>query len=194
MAAQSDYRYSLTVSGDTFFDVVSFDLQEALSSPFHLSLSLASSDPEADFAAIIDQPATFTFYQQGEAVRYVHGIVTELEQKKTGFHRTFYAMTIQPALSRADLQSDCRIFQMKDSREMIAALLKKNGIHDYRFDLKEDYWKREYCVQYNETDFASIIDQPTTFMFYPQGVAIGQRTRQSTLAHLYARVSTRKGS
>lgn len=153
MTAQSDYRYTISVSGETAFDVVSFTLEEGLSQPFYLSLSLACKAMDADFAQIIDQPATLTFYENEEPVRYVNGIVTSLEQKKSGFLQTFYDMVIEPALVRARLQSDCRIFQEQDTRQIVTTLLKKNDVENFEFKLLDEYWTRQYCVQYDETDF-----------------------------------------
>ncbi len=114
MAVQSDYRYTLKVSGDTEFEVVSFTLTEHLSQPFYLEIEAASFDDSPTFSAIIDQSATLTFWYADEPVRYLNGIVTELIQGETGAQRTFYKIVIEPALTRTNLSADCRIFQQQD--------------------------------------------------------------------------------
>ncbi|ACS96696.1 type IV secretion protein Rhs [Aggregatibacter aphrophilus NJ8700] len=156
MTVQSDYRYSLTVNGSTQFEVVSFVVTEHLSELFRAELELASFDDSPKFSDILDHPATLTFWQDNSAVRHLNGIVTGLKQGESGFSRTRYSMVIEPALSRADLQADLRIFQQQDSQKIIETLLSKNQVAKHQFHLKDSYWTREYCVQYRETDLEFI--------------------------------------
>ena len=156
MAVQSDYRYRLTVNGASQFEVVSFVVTEQLSDLFRAELELVSFDNAPHFSEILDHPATLTFLQADCAVRHLNGIVTHFEQGESGFSRTRYHMVIEPALSRAGLQSDVRIFQQQDSQQIIETLLGKNQVAQYQFHLTAPYWTREYCVQYRETDLAFI--------------------------------------
>ncbi|WP_077663961.1 type VI secretion system tip protein TssI/VgrG [Rodentibacter caecimuris] len=156
MAVQSDYRYSLTVNGNSQFDVVSFVLTEHLSSLFRAELALAGFDNAPAFAEILNHPATLTFWQGDVAVRHLNGIVTGFKQQESGFSRTRYQMVIEPALSRANLQADLRIFQQQDSQQIIETLLRKNQVTQHQFHFSDAYWTREYCVQYRETDLAFI--------------------------------------
>ncbi|AKU63313.1 type IV secretion protein Rhs [Aggregatibacter aphrophilus] len=156
MTVQSDYRYSLTVNGSSQFEVVSFVVTEHLSELFRAELELASFDDSPKFSDILDHPATLTFWQDNSAVRHLNGIVTGLKQGESGFSRTRYSMVIEPALSRADLQADLRIFQQQDSQKIIETLLSKNQVAKHQFHLKDSYWTREYCVQYRETDLEFI--------------------------------------
>ena len=156
MTVQSNYRYSLTVNSSTQFEVVSFVVTEHLSELFRAELELASFDDSPKFSDILDHPATLTFWQDNSAVRHLNGIVTGLKQGESGFSRTRYSMVIEPALSRADLQADLRIFQQQDSQKIIETLLSKNQVAKHQFHLKDSYWTREYCVQYRETDLEFI--------------------------------------
>ena len=85
MAVQSDYRYSLTVSGTTQFEVVRFVLKEHLSALFRLELDLASFGSEPNFHSLIDHPATLTFWQGNETIRSVNGIITALKSGRNWF-------------------------------------------------------------------------------------------------------------
>ncbi|MDP8052812.1 type VI secretion system tip protein TssI/VgrG [Pasteurella atlantica] len=156
MAVQSNYRYTLEVSGDTVFEVVSFRLTEHLSELFRLEIEAVSFEDSPVFSDILDKSATLTFSQDDIPVRYVNGIVTEFIQGETGAHRTRYKILIEPSLSRTNLQSDCRIFQHKDSEEIIRTVLGKSGVSRVNFHLVKPYWQREYCVQYRETDLGFI--------------------------------------
>ncbi|QIA76527.1 type VI secretion system Vgr family protein [Rodentibacter caecimuris] len=156
MATQSNYRYTLDSSDKYPFDVVSFQLTEGLSEPFRLELRLSSFDPNIPFSALMDKPVTFTFWQGDKAVRYVNGIVTGFGLGKTGFVRTHYNMVVEPALVRAGLQSDSRIFQHQNSEKIIRTLLQKNRVEKVTVEPLQSDWEREYCVQYRETDVAFI--------------------------------------
>ncbi len=70
MAVQSNYRYSLSVSGDTVFEVVSFRLMEHLSELFRLEIDAASFEDSPVFSAILDQSATLTFLTNQRHLRF----------------------------------------------------------------------------------------------------------------------------
>ncbi|MDG3821263.1 type VI secretion system tip protein VgrG, partial [Pseudomonas aeruginosa] len=74
-------RFTFAV-GATDFEVVSFTLDEGLSETYRLTLDLALSsfDPAIDFGQVLDQPAHFTLWQGGVAVRHVWGLVSVFEQ------------------------------------------------------------------------------------------------------------------
>ncbi|WGE70136.1 type VI secretion system tip protein VgrG [Actinobacillus equuli subsp. haemolyticus] len=156
MAAQSDYRYTLEANERYHFDVISFKLSEGLSEPFKLELKLSSFDPDISFSALIDTPVTFSFWQGEQVVRYVNGIVTGFGLGKSGFVRTHYHMVVEPALARAALQSDSRIFQHQNSEKILRTLLQKNRVERVAFEPLPADWEREYSVQYRETDLAFI--------------------------------------
>jgi type VI secretion system secreted protein VgrG len=59
---------------------------------------------------------------------------------------------VQPALWRLSLRQNSRIFQAQKPDEILSILLQEHGITDYAFALKNEHAKREYCVQYRETD------------------------------------------
>ncbi|MCQ9124761.1 type VI secretion system tip protein VgrG, partial [Rodentibacter heylii] len=65
-------------------------------------------------------------------------------------------MVVEPALVRAGLQSDSRIFQHQNSEKIIRTLLQKNWVEKVTFEPLPSDWEREYCVQYRETDVAFI--------------------------------------
>ncbi|MFK1437564.1 contractile injection system protein, VgrG/Pvc8 family, partial [Pseudomonas aeruginosa] len=76
MSTQSDLRFTFVV-GDVDFDVVEFTLEEGLSETYRLDLALSSFDPAIDFGQVLDQPAHFTLWQGGVAVRHVWGLVSD---------------------------------------------------------------------------------------------------------------------
>ncbi|MQL49303.1 type VI secretion system tip protein VgrG [Photorhabdus khanii] len=154
--AHSGRVFTLTVGNlpTQTFAVVEFTLNEALSTLFSLEASLTSADPDIDFADVLDNDATLTVYRDGQPERCVSGIVTRFEQETTGRHRSHYSLTVHPALWRAGLRVNSRIFQHQSVTDMIETLLKENGIKDIAYTLNYEHPVREFCVQYDESDLA----------------------------------------
>ena len=155
MATQSDYRVTARLNGIEVA-VVRLRLHEALSQPFELHLDVYEERPllkTIGFDKLMDAEAQITLWDGLVPKRQLHGLIAQLEAGKLGKRRRHYHVTVVPDLHRLQLTGDCRIFQQQDVRAILATLLDDNGVIDYRFDLIEPRRKREYCVQYNETDF-----------------------------------------
>ncbi|MGV2864721.1 type VI secretion system Vgr family protein [Achromobacter sp. AGC39] len=136
------------------FDVVEFTLDEALSETYRLTLWLSSTESDMDIGAMLDEAALFTIWHGAQAARHVHGIVTEFEQAATGFRRTRYRAVVEPSLARAALCSDWRIYQHLSVPEIMADVIKRQGITDYEQISTFEHLPREYCVQAGDTDLA----------------------------------------
>ncbi|HCF3623446.1 TPA: type VI secretion system tip protein VgrG [Pseudomonas aeruginosa] len=150
MPTQSDLRFTFVV-GKADFEVVEFTLEEGLSENYRLDLALSSFDAAIDFAQVLDQPAHFTLWQGGVAVRHVWGVVSDFEQGDTGFRRTRYRAVVEPPLARLDLGSDWRIFQQTSVPQILQTLLTEHRIDAYEQRLTEEHLPREYCVQAGDT-------------------------------------------
>ncbi|WP_373754524.1 type VI secretion system Vgr family protein, partial [Pseudomonas sp.] len=157
MPRQSNLRYSLQpLVGNAKFEVVSFELKEAISTPFTLELKLISFEPDIDFGQLLDKPIVFTIWDGERPVRYVHGLVSSLSQGESGFHRTYYHALVEPVLARAGLRSNWRIFQQKTVPQILELMLERQGIVQYELRANRDHHVREFCVQAGETDLAFI--------------------------------------
>ncbi|WP_430492053.1 type VI secretion system Vgr family protein [Pseudomonas fulva] len=157
MPRQSDLRYSFQpLVGDAEFEVVSFTLKEGISQPFTLELQLISYEHDVDFGHLLDKPVLFTLWNGARPVRYVHGLVSRFTQAESGFHRTYYHALVEPRLARAGLRSNWRIFQHKNVPQILALMLKRQGIDPYEIHASLDHQVREFCVQAGETDLAFI--------------------------------------
>ncbi|WP_438858632.1 type VI secretion system Vgr family protein, partial [Achromobacter spanius] len=154
MPRLSDLRFTFTPASGVAFDVIEFTLDEALSDTYRLCLELSSIDPAIDFGTLLDQPALFTIWRGEQAVRHVHGIVTEFAQADTGFRRTRYRLVVEPSLARAALCSDWRIYQHLSVPEILADVIKRQGITDYEQVTTFEHLPREYCVQAGDTNLA----------------------------------------
>ena len=89
---------------------------------------------------------------QGAGVREISGLITAAQFIGEESRHALYELTLRPWLHLATLTTDCKVFQDKTPVEVIEAVLS-----DYPFAsdkrLIEIYPKRDYTVQYNETDY-----------------------------------------
>ncbi|MBC3479652.1 type VI secretion system tip protein TssI/VgrG [Pseudomonas sp. SWRI77] len=157
MPSQSDFYFTFQpLAGQSEFEVVSFELNEAISTPYQLNLELISFDDEVDFGQLLDKPVLFTIWRGERALRYVHGLVSTFSQGDTGFCRTRYRALVEPMLARAGLRSNWRIFQQKTVPQILEIMLKRQGILHFQLNSSGEHQVREFCVQAGETDLAFI--------------------------------------
>ncbi|MCK2124864.1 type VI secretion system tip protein TssI/VgrG, partial [Pseudomonas sp. PNPG3] len=153
MPSQSDLRFTFQpLAGQIDFEVVSFELDEMISSPFQLKLELISFEDEVDFGQLLDQPVLFTIWRGERPLRYVHGLVSSFSQGETGFYRTRYRALVEPVLARACLRSNWRIFQQKTVPQILELMLRRQGIARFEINSMGEHQVREFCVQAGETD------------------------------------------
>ncbi|EJL7013482.1 type VI secretion system tip protein VgrG [Vibrio cholerae] len=156
-------QFQLKVDGleDESLVVRGFEGQESLSDSvwrsepcygFRYQVDLASALSNLTAEQFVDQTAHLTILRDGQVVQQINGIVRQLSKGDTGHRHTFYSLTLVPALERLSLRSNSRIFQQQSVPEIISILLQEMGIEDYAFALKRECAKREFCVQYRETD------------------------------------------
>ncbi|EPC03127.1 hypothetical protein L861_22725 [Litchfieldella anticariensis FP35 = DSM 16096] len=158
MSDSTGLRFTLHLNGADSLDlaVVSFKQREHLSRPFKLSVRFASRNPNLSHADWLDREASLTIEEHGEPLRHIHGIVSEFERGDSGHRRTFYQVTIRPALWRLSLRQNSRIFQHVSPLTIINTLCAEHGITDVAFAATREPLEREYCVQYRESDLAFI--------------------------------------
>ncbi|MBP6985813.1 MAG: type VI secretion system tip protein VgrG [Alphaproteobacteria bacterium] len=106
-------------------------------------------------------------------IRYFNGIVGEISQGPTDRNEskiTIYTVKFYPKLWLLKHSLNCRIFQNMTTLEIISTILKENDITDIT-DKTKDKGKeiREYCVQYNESNFdfiSRLMEQEGLFYYF----------------------------
>jgi type VI secretion system secreted protein VgrG len=147
-------RFTFEVEGlDEELRVVRFQGSEAISQLFRFELTVAAESPDVNFEDVVNQPALLTV--EGDSPRYVNGIVSRIELSGQSGRFSLYDVTVVPPLWRLKLRHDCRIFQEKAVKEIVADVLDKAGVPTdaFAFDLQEEGPARTYCVQYRESDW-----------------------------------------
>ncbi|WP_424411467.1 type VI secretion system tip protein TssI/VgrG [Pasteurella sp. PK-2025] len=174
---QSDPRglqFTLEVQGlpASALGVLSFKLTEKYSELYCLSLKLTSLDSGIDFKSVVDNSVKFKVWQNGELLRQVNGMVVSFEQGDSGSSQTHYGMEVYPDLWRTTLRRNSRIFQQQDIQSIVSTLLTEHGIVDYAFVFRNSHPVREFCVQYQESDFdflQRLTAEEGIFYYFEQG-------------------------
>ncbi|GFM84641.1 type IV secretion protein Rhs [Pseudomonas cichorii] len=133
------------------FQVLAFTGTEAINQPFVFELELVSENPALDLDSLLNRSA---FLQFGPDDAGVHGLIDRIAQGDSRKRLTHYAMTLRPHLAYLGHRINQRIFQQQSVPDIIARILQEHGIlaDRYHFQLGLPYPKREYCVQYDESD------------------------------------------
>lgn len=137
------------LSLDTF-DVVEFNLDEALSELFTLTLSLSSRNANIDLQEQLLQKAQLIVYSDGQKQRIINGIVEKAECGDSGFKRTYYTFVVRPLLWLLTLTKDSRIYHFKTVPEIIDEILQDfNIVFDKQ--LMDAHSVREYTTMKRES-------------------------------------------
>lgn len=132
------------------FDVVEFNLDEALFELFTLMLKLSSKDSNIDLQQQLLQKVTFTIYANGEKQRTVNGIVESAVHGDIGFKRTFYTIVCRPLLWQLTLTKDSRIYHFKSVPDIIDEILQDFSIV-FDKQLMDAHEVREYTTLKRES-------------------------------------------
>lgn len=97
------------------------------------------------------------------------GLIAEAHQLPATSNADRYQFVLRPWLWWLTLASNNRVFQNLSVQEIVEKVFKDAGFNDYKFQLKTKPAKREYCLQYNESDFnfiSRLLEQEGIFWFF----------------------------
>jgi type VI secretion system secreted protein VgrG len=129
---------------------------EEMSRLFAYELVLLSKNGEVPFDDVVGKSMTVALERADEGVRYFNGICSRFSQggRQGGFH--VYRATLRPWLWVLTRTTNCRIFQEKSVPDVLKEIFSFHSISDVKFELTDSYSAWEYCVQYNESDWAFV--------------------------------------
>ena len=142
-----------TPLGDDVLILRSFQAQEAMSKLFFFELDLVSEEFSINYDDIVGQVVTIRINLAEGSSRYWSGYVSRFVQAGRDSNVAVYHATMVPWLWFLDQTTDCRIFQSKSAPDIIKQIFQEYGFRDFSLNLYGDFVKREYCVQYRESDF-----------------------------------------
>ncbi|HEY6642892.1 type VI secretion system Vgr family protein [Povalibacter sp.] len=126
---------------------------EQLGQPFDIDLDLLSPDESLDFDDLLGREITLSVLLDSGEPRHFHAYIAEFAQVgRLGDYATYRARAV-PWLWFLTRTADCRIFQNLSVPEIVKQVFKEHGYTNVKDTLTKSYRKRDYCVQYRETDF-----------------------------------------
>ncbi len=160
MAGENHALRLAFAAGEDSLEVQDFTICEGLSTLFDVSIRALSTKNDIDLRRIVGARANFhlTTNLPSQPERKWSGLVSRMDLVHAGVpgpgsHEvSTYQVHIVPLLWLTTQRRDHRIFQQKTHVDIVQALLKEWEI-DATWELSETYRKRDYVVQYGETDF-----------------------------------------
>ena len=138
---------------ETSLQVTSFQLHEQYQTCYHLTLQIVSPNAFLPADALLDQKLDFSIWQGEHCLRRVNGTVVAFSRGETGHAYTYYQVEVAPDLFRLKLRRNSRIYQQKNIQQILRQLCAEHGITHYAFALQHPHGVREYCVQWQESDY-----------------------------------------
>lgn len=144
----------VVASGDAL-DVRQFTVHERMSSLFEVSLVAHCANPSIDFDEVVGHAAQFEV-RAGPHERRWSGLCNQLQlvAVEEGGLSTYH-LCIVPSLWLATQRRNYRMFQQQSELEIVLSMLGEWGVDSVK-KLTAVHKKREYRVQYGESDFAFI--------------------------------------
>lgn len=149
---------------DAGLDVLEFEGDEALSTPFSYRIEFTSTDHAISKEMMLMKAASLTLQapvDQGygikiqQPVRVIQGLVTGFERLGTSKDETRYAVTLEPRLALLSRSHQNAIYQDMSVPQIVEKILReRHGMRgqDFLFSLSKEYPRREQVMQYGESD------------------------------------------
>lgn len=144
---------------------------EAMSRLFQFQVEFLSDDPTIDHKKMLGQNVTVNLSLADGEQRHFNGVVNRLTRigPTPNTTKTAYRVELVPWLWFLTRTSDIRIFEDQAVPEIVKKVFTDLGFAEFRFDLEGLYPKREYTVQYRETDFnfvSRLVEEEGIFYFF----------------------------
>lgn len=143
--------------------------REALSQLYSFQLSLiAPIDKPVDFGKILGQPVLIELDTE-KKTRYFHGIASRFAQGRRDEKFTNYRMEVVPHVWLLTRRTQSRIFQQISIPDILKKVL--DGL-PVKWDIQGSFDKRDYCVQYRESDFAfasRLMEEEGIYYYFAHG-------------------------
>jgi type VI secretion system secreted protein VgrG len=150
--------------------LLGFSANEGLSQLFSFRLDLVTENyrvEDINFDDLMGKSITVVMALPGEnQERYFNGICNRLTQGESDETQTSYSMEVVPRFWLWTRRAQSRIFQHLSVPDILEKVL--DGLKP-RFELRGSWERRDFCVQYRETDFnfaSRLMEEEGIFYFF----------------------------
>ncbi|MFK7943557.1 MAG: type VI secretion system Vgr family protein [Paracoccaceae bacterium] len=144
-------------------------VEEGLSRITSTTIEFMSPDIDLDLQKLVGERLPLEIDAPKDKVRHFQGHCVSAEFLGSHLGRGYFRATVRPWLWFLTKTSDCRIFQDKSVIEILKDVFKGHGFSDFKDKTKQSYAKRDYCVQYRESDFdfaARLMEEEGIYFFF----------------------------
>lgn len=120
---------------------------------YRIELLRSQKNGPIDVEKLLGTKATVKLLLAKGKYRYFNGWITAIDQGGSTGRFDVYRVDLRPWLWHLTLGADCRIFQEKTAVEIIEAVFADYSSQQVEKKLTGSFRKRQYCVQYRESDF-----------------------------------------
>lgn len=142
---------------EDFLMLNSFTANEEISRLFNIEAELVHAEEEegldptiVDPLKLLGQGVTLKVTQSDGTSRFFNGMVNNMSQGTRRARFTYFEITVVPSIWIMTQNIQSRIFQQKSVPDILKELLEG---FEVTFQLQGKYEKRNYCVQYQESDY-----------------------------------------
>ncbi|MFT5691699.1 MAG: type VI secretion system secreted protein VgrG [Oceanicoccus sp.] len=125
--------------------------EEAISEIFQFSIEMRAVETDIAAADMVGQKVTASIHYNTENTRYINGIVSQFSAYGLVEGVRRYTAIIVPTLWLLTLNQSSKMYSGKTTKDIVSDLLKPAGV-EFKYNAAAND-KREYCIQYQETDF-----------------------------------------
>ncbi|MFD1259699.1 type VI secretion system Vgr family protein [Entomomonas asaccharolytica] len=153
-------HFSIDVQGlesNAKLQVLSFEGIETISSDYVFEITLICNHIRFDITQLLSKPAFLSF--NPEKSEGINGVIQTVKRGAVGQHYATFKVILTPILTHLKKRTNQRVFRNKTVPEIISTVLTEYGMSEgqqFEFKLKETYPIREYCTQYDQTDYQFI--------------------------------------
>ncbi len=148
-------QLSTPLATDTLLPIT-LSVREFISCHFLIDLEMVSDSLNIDPKSVLNKPFRIKLYiGDSQPPRYFHGLVNSFTSEDIENQIRSYRAQLLPWTCFLNYRSNCRIFQNKNVPDIVEQIFQEAGFRDYDFSgiNRSQYSKRDYCLQYNETDY-----------------------------------------
>ncbi|CRY56516.1 Rhs element Vgr protein [Yersinia intermedia] len=169
MSVGQDKRFIRWV-GNMADDMLLLELtgEESISQPYRYHAHFSSSLTSAQLNHYLGQDVSCQIGDSDRG-RYVHGVLTAMQEDNDSQGVSHYTAVIEPRMALLRLGCNLRVFQNLNVPDLVCQLLREHNIKDIDVRLRSEYQKREYCLQYRESDFnfiSRLLEQEGIYYFF----------------------------
>jgi type VI secretion system secreted protein VgrG len=126
---------------------------ERLGAPFEYVVSLYSKNHNIELESLLGEHATVEVRFELTEPRFFDGIICEFSHQGSDGDHALYSAVLRPWFWLLTRNRECRIFQDMTTLEIARKIFQERGFSDLEDHLFIGLTPREYCVQFNESDF-----------------------------------------